>query len=318
MDQFGIRVYLWYIGFMPIKDVNDSGMCTKIRTMPQLRNIHNLQLLTLYWHSYSGCGWEHVAVIFAPDGCQYVIHGCLQPIGGSITYDSQCTSIDAELMVITRMGRWPCCCLFCQWMMRIHRLYIIATRSPFIYHSYKTGNHWLSVVVHSGNGVENVLRCRLPFNAAIPSVMHNSYLITDQLLYVQDHKSLNLRWCPFSEWGSDRVAVSFAFRSSQFLGWEWQRPDHCSISHDEIFYILPKIPSACYTSVSQPIFTSYCSPFGHNIYLTQSPTQDTFRRWWNIYAFCPTCSSLPYSSSFLLHEPSPRPCQPVLVTYGLA
>ena len=37
---------------------------------------------TLHWHSFPGWGRECVATVFAPNGSQYLIYGCLQPIAG--------------------------------------------------------------------------------------------------------------------------------------------------------------------------------------------------------------------------------------------
>jgi len=48
--------------------------------------------------------------------------------------------------------------------------------------------------------------------------MPNSDQVTTQLQYLQDQKSLKLQWRLFSELGSDRVAVSFAFTSCQWMG----------------------------------------------------------------------------------------------------
>jgi len=82
----------------------------------------------------------------------------------------------------------------------------------------------------------------------------------------------------------------------------------------KIYVSCQKLHCACYSSVCQPILTSYCSPFAHNISLTKSLVQDTSRGWWNIDAFYPTFFSLPCSSSFPLHWPSLTPFQPVHLT----
>ena len=49
--------------------------------------------------------------------------------------------------------------------------------------------------------------------------MDNSEEIAFQLPYVQDQKSLTLRWRSFSEWGSDRIACPFAYKDCQFIGY---------------------------------------------------------------------------------------------------
>jgi hypothetical protein len=98
--QFAILVivesgfFLCYILFLHIKEDNSSVMCTNIHAMPELPTIQYQQLLSLHWHSFSECCSEHVAVVFAPRGCQYLINGCLQPIGTCITQDVMLTMID--------------------------------------------------------------------------------------------------------------------------------------------------------------------------------------------------------------------------------
>jgi len=42
--------------------------------------MHDQKSLTLHWRSFSGWGREHVAIVFAPQGGQYIIYGCLWPI----------------------------------------------------------------------------------------------------------------------------------------------------------------------------------------------------------------------------------------------
>jgi len=54
-----------------------------------------LKLLMLCWRSFSGCGREHVAVVSASKSCQYLINGCLQPIGASITQDAKLKIVDS-------------------------------------------------------------------------------------------------------------------------------------------------------------------------------------------------------------------------------
>jgi hypothetical protein len=78
-----------------------------------------------------------------------------------------------------------------------------------------------------------------------------------------------------------------------------------------------KIHCACYTSIDEPILTSYFLPFAHNISQNETLGQATFS-WWTIDAFCPTFSSILSFSAFLLHWPSPTPFQPVSFTYALA
>jgi len=88
---------------------------------------------------------------------------------------------------------------------------------------------------------------------------------------------------------------------------------HCSLTHDKNDVLCQKIHCACYTSIYEPIFTSYFLPFTHNTSVTQTLGQATYS-WWTIDAFCPTFSSLLYFSAFQLRWPSLPPSQPVSLT----
>jgi len=59
----------------------------------------------------------------------------------------------------------------------------------------------------------------LPIKTANASVKHNSDQISVYQPYLPNHKSLTLRWRSFSEWGAERVAVSYAYKSSQYIGY---------------------------------------------------------------------------------------------------
>ena len=193
-----------------MKAVINSVMCAKIGAMPWLWIMQNLQLLTLRWCSFSVSSREHVAVVFDPRGCQYLLNGCLQPIGTYMTQDTWLPIVDTPSTIIFRVGRWACCCLLCQYMLPIRHLCITVTTSLFNDHTYKNTNCWLSVDAHSQNAMVTVLLSLLPPKATNTSVMENSIQINIQWPYLQDHKVLTLQWCSFSEWGGDRVAVSFA------------------------------------------------------------------------------------------------------------
>jgi len=47
--------------------------------------------------------------------------------------------------------------------------------------------------------------------------MHNNNQVTGYLPYLQDQKSLMLRWRSCKEWGDDRVAIFFANTSGQYV-----------------------------------------------------------------------------------------------------
>jgi len=121
------------------------------------------------------------------------------------------------LAIIHRMGQWLCCGLLCLYMLQIHLLCLTMTKSLFHHHTYKTRNCWHSVGAHSQNWSVTVLLSLLWMKAANTLVMPNSDYVTIQLLYLQDQKSLMLHWRSFSEWGSDHVAVSFAYDAANTL-----------------------------------------------------------------------------------------------------
>ena len=104
--------YLWYIVYLSVTAVNNSIMNAEISAMPCLPSMQQPKLLMLHWHSFSVCGREHVAVVFASEGCQCWINGCLQPIRKKITQDSKLKFVDALLTIILRMRQGACRCSF--------------------------------------------------------------------------------------------------------------------------------------------------------------------------------------------------------------
>jgi len=100
----------------------------------------------------------------------------------------------------------------------------------------------------------------------------------------------------------------------------WAKYHSCTVhSHTTKNYIsCQKIHCTCYTSGYQPILANCWSLFTQNNSLTETLGQATSRSWWTIDTFCSTFLSLPYSSSFLLHWPSPTPFQPPALTYASA
>jgi len=70
---------------------------------------------------------------------------------------------------------------------------------------------------------------------------------------------LMLHWGSFSEWGSDCVAFSVAYKGCHYFGYAWQRPNHCSIT----FLRRPKFIGALLTLIFRLgqwlcWFHSYC------------------------------------------------------------
>ena len=66
-------------------------------------------------------------------------------------------SVDARLMVISRMGPWPCHFLYCPQSLPIHWFQITVSKSLTNYLIYKTNNLWGSSDTHFQNGEVNVL-----------------------------------------------------------------------------------------------------------------------------------------------------------------
>jgi len=194
-------------------------------------------------------------------------------------------TVDHPLMSIFRMRQGACCCGFCTWRLPTSHEWMSATNRNMNYPRFKAKNGWPYFDPHSQNGVVRVLLLLLPIKAANQSVIHNSDQITVQLPYLQDHKSLMLCWRLF--WCiaySTSCAIDNCFHHDLnvlavfLMDWVsalWPRRAKyyaCTVhSHTTKIYLsFQKIHSACYTSVYQPIFTSYCSPFPHNISLIGS------------------------------------------------
>jgi len=105
-----------------------------------------------------------------------------------------------------------------------------ATNRNTNYPRCEAKNCWSSVDPHSQTGAVTVLLSLFTIEAANTSVMHNSDQITVYLTYLHDHKWLSIHWRSFSEWGGDRAAAFFAYKSWQYIGYAKQRPNHCVIT----------------------------------------------------------------------------------------
>jgi len=181
---------------------------------PYLRDYKSL---TLRWRSFPERGGDRVAISFAYTSCQYVSYEEQRPDHCSMTGLTRPHIVEALLTLILRMGQWLCCCHLHLQKLPIHWLCITATRSLLNDRTYKSTNCWRCFDTHSQNCAVSVLLFLLPIQAANRSVVHNSDHITVQWPYLHDHKSLMLRWCSLSEWGSYRVAVAFAYTICQYV-----------------------------------------------------------------------------------------------------
>jgi len=180
-----------------------------ISAMTWLPNMQQLKLWTLCWCSFSGCSREHFDFVFARKGWQYLINRCMQRIGKYKSQDGKPKMVDARLTHIHRMGPWPCSCHFSQSKLPIHWLCPSAIKALFNYRPYITSNCSRSIDAHTPNRAMTVLLFLLPIQAAHTSIMPNSDQSTVQLPNLHNLKVLTLRWGSFSEWGDDRIAVSF-------------------------------------------------------------------------------------------------------------
>ena len=121
--------------------------CTNHVTI-QLPYLQIQKLLTLHWHSFSGWGREHDAIIFGMEGSQYLVSEWLQPFATEVTQDTQPKINDTQLTHIFRMGQWPYGFLYCQERLPVWWLWIAPTMSRFNYPTYKTKNCWRSIDAH--------------------------------------------------------------------------------------------------------------------------------------------------------------------------
>jgi hypothetical protein len=79
----------------------------------------------------------------------------------------------------------------------------------------KTKNGWWSVDAHFQNGAVSV--SLLLIKAANLLEMHNGELITLQIPYLQEQKSVTLWWYSFISSGSVHVTFSFAYKAANML-----------------------------------------------------------------------------------------------------
>jgi len=192
-------------------------------------------------------------------------------------------------MLMLRMGWWQCCYLFCQWKLPIRLLCITTTKSLVNYRTCKTTNHWRSVDTHAENGAVTGLLSVFPIQAANMSIMHNNDQVTSGLPYLEDLKSLTLRWRSFyCLVHLTSAAVHICFRPGLtvpvgfLLDWDstlWQSQAatfSCTVdSHTTKNDVsCQKIHCPWYTAMNEQIFTSYL-PFAHIISLTETLGQAT-------------------------------------------
>jgi len=112
------------------------------------------------------------------------------------------------------------------------RIFTMTDASRFDYPWWQAKNCWRSVDAHFHDGAGNVALSLLPIKAANTLNMHSNDQIACELPDLQDQKSLTLRWHSFSELGRERVALSFAWKASQYHIYESPQPIATQITND--------------------------------------------------------------------------------------
>ena len=94
---------------------------------------------------------------------------------------------------------------------------IMCKSRPLDYTRCNTQNCWRSVDAHFQHGAVIMSLSLLPIKAANMLIMDNSDQITSQTTYFHGQQSLPLGWCPFPEFGCDRVAFSLSIMGADTL-----------------------------------------------------------------------------------------------------
>jgi len=134
---------------------------------------HRLHLMqhqisfTLHWCSFPGLGREHVAMVFAPQGSQYLILSFLQPVATLITQDAKPKIVDTLLRLIFRVQQRQCLLLCEHWRLPICQWSTTATESMYTYTTYATKHCWPSINMNMQNRAVTVSLPLSPINAAI-------------------------------------------------------------------------------------------------------------------------------------------------------
>ena len=95
----------------------------------------------------------------------------------------------------------------------------VCNQSPVRLPRCNTRTCWRSTDAHFQDEVGSMSLLFLPQKAANTSCMDvfNQSLL--RLPNMASHKSLMLQWHPFSEWDSNRVAISCSYEDSQYVGY---------------------------------------------------------------------------------------------------
>ena len=113
-----------------------------------------------------------------------------------------------------------------------HHVYTITDAWRFDYQWWKAWNCWHSVDAHSHDGAGHVDLSLFPIKAANTLITNSNNQIASELPESQEQESLMLRWHTYSEWGRECVALSVAWKASQYHIYEWPQPIATQISND--------------------------------------------------------------------------------------
>jgi hypothetical protein len=152
---------------------------------------------------------------FKRNGCHNILSALFQHCDTCITQYPIPEIVDTPLTLIFRMGQGACRYYFSLGRCPIPWLWMVATDRRLAYPRCRAKNLWLSVVAHFQNGAVTVSYTLLPKKAASSLVMDSSDPVTFQLPYLQDLKSLTLRWRSFSECGREPDSIIFDTEGSQ-------------------------------------------------------------------------------------------------------
>ena len=215
---------------LPIKAGNTMDMSIRDNIGSLLPYLPDQNSLTLRWRSFSEWGSDCIAFFIAYKGWQYDCYVNQRPDWFVITLRTWPKTGDAPLMLIFRMRQWPCGVPFRLSKLPIRWLFIFATKFNGNYLPYMTKIRWRSIDAHFQNGAVTVSLCGFPIKTAKTLILNGRSQISTELPYLQFQKSLTFHWRTFSEWDSDRVAICFANKDCQHIGFALQWPIQYSIT----------------------------------------------------------------------------------------
>jgi len=146
---FEFMLFLQYILFLSMKEVNSSIMSANINVMPSLPTMHDQKLMTLNWCKVDG--HFHIRVVTVSLSLLPIMaaNTLVMDYSEQITYQlpslQDQTIVEAPLRLIFRLGQWLCRLLFCWYRLPMHWSHITASISLSNYLTYITKNPWCSV-----------------------------------------------------------------------------------------------------------------------------------------------------------------------------